>query len=239
MPGDTSPARTTDEALTKIAEKIRSYSRSAIRAYIEVGNQLAYAKKLAGHGRFSQWLHDEFEMSADTAERLIRCSQYAEQIPHVADFDMSVSVLYEITKASTPEPARKEIVERLEAGEVMTVAAARETISKAKPARVVKRSTLPVAPPPREPSPAQTSTMVAVHHEADISALKSEEDEPLSTRVHNLFNDLMALLQANENWPPLSKRGQQRRTKALKALGAVRYELSDLLATKPPARAAK
>jgi hypothetical protein len=60
-------------------------------------------------------LHFLAELVASDASRLM--SVYAHQNPRVADFNMSVSVLYEITKPSTPETTRQEIVERLEAGE--------------------------------------------------------------------------------------------------------------------------
>jgi hypothetical protein len=85
----------------------------------------------------------------------------------------------------------------------MTVAKTKEVISKAKPdiIRVVlepgepeqtSHRLEPVAMCPQEPSPSPISAVVAVHRDAARHVLKL--DQPLSTRVHEQFSDLMALV---------------------------------------------
>jgi hypothetical protein len=73
------------------------------------------------HGMFLPWIEAEFEMSADTANNMMRVSEvYGDKYRTVRD--LQATALYELAKPSTPQPIREQVEALLVDGQKMTVA---------------------------------------------------------------------------------------------------------------------
>lgn len=118
---------------TEIHERVDHIRRHTI----SIGAGLREVKARLGYGQFDAWLRAETPFSRDTADRLIKVADFAEENPQIAaSLDrFSRSALYLLVSPSTPEAAREEATERAEAGEKITHSAAKEIVSKHRPAR--------------------------------------------------------------------------------------------------------
>lgn len=128
------------ERTTEIHERVDHIRRHTI----QIGTSLREVKARLGYGQFDSWLRAETPFSRDTADRLIQVADYVERSPQIAESldRFSRSALYLLVAPSTPEAAREEATERAEAGETITHAAAKEIVSKHRPARA-----RPIEPP--------------------------------------------------------------------------------------------
>jgi hypothetical protein len=124
--------------LDEHAEAIRAAGKRTIENILEIGRRLAEAKKLLGYGNWLPWLEREFGWSEDTAERLIALHALRRQIPHVAELSIPISGLYLLASPSTPPAALEAVVAKAEAGERVTVAETKATITAAKAKRKPK-----------------------------------------------------------------------------------------------------
>ena len=83
------------------------------------------AKARIGHGHWLSWLEREFGWSDDSARRYMRLYQFAQEdfkFRKLRNLQLPASGLYLLAQAKCPLEARKEIVERAEAGETIEVA---------------------------------------------------------------------------------------------------------------------
>jgi len=70
------------------------------------------------HGGFQGWYEAEIPESKDTVYRLIAIYEtYPNEIPQTVELTANLSVLYEITRKSTPDAARAEVEDRLTQGQ--------------------------------------------------------------------------------------------------------------------------
>jgi hypothetical protein len=123
-----------DPVLTKYAAEIRRLGKRVKEDVVEIGRYLDQAQKHAGHGTWLAWIEAEFGWSDQTAYHFIHLYQ-AYQNPEFQNFwnsDLPMSALYRLAAPNTPQEARDEVAERIEAGEKVSVAAAAEAIAKAK-----------------------------------------------------------------------------------------------------------
>jgi hypothetical protein len=113
--------------LAETADAIRALGRNAVRDIIKIGWYLSEAKERAGHGNWLQWLRLEFAWSERTAQRFMDVYRLSLKSDKLADLEIDLSVLYLLASKSMPEPVREEIFDRAAAGEVISLAAVRET----------------------------------------------------------------------------------------------------------------
>lgn len=130
--------------LEQHAKKIRTLAKRAAKDITEIGRRLTECKKI-GHGSWLPWLDHEFGWSEDTARNFMRVYELSKS-RNFQDLSIGVSTLYLLAAASTPPQAVDEVLERVEAGENVTVADTKNII---KHARVTIET---------KPSPAQKTT---------------------------------------------------------------------------------
>jgi antitoxin (DNA-binding transcriptional repressor) of toxin-antitoxin stability system len=131
-----STAVTTNKILVEHATAIRTAAKRTVKDIVEIGWRLTEAKKLVGHGNWLPWLEREFGWTEQTALNFMRLHELGQSnSKRVLDLNLPVSSLYLLAAPSTPEEARNEVIERVEAGEPVTVAEVKETIGRARPVR--------------------------------------------------------------------------------------------------------
>jgi hypothetical protein len=118
---------------------VQIYQRAQrIQVYtVEIGDALRDVRRRIEPGRWQEYLAAETPFSQDTAKRLMDVSELAETNPQFAGsigrFDKSAQYL--LVRASTPEAAREELLERAEAGQPITHATAEEVVERHKAAQ--------------------------------------------------------------------------------------------------------
>jgi hypothetical protein len=118
-------AASPDQVLAEHADEIRRLSKRLIDDLLEIGRRLIDAKARVGRGHWLSWLEREFGWSDDTARRYMRLYQFAQEdfeFRKLRDLQLPASGLYLLAQAKCPPEARKEIVERADAGETIDVA---------------------------------------------------------------------------------------------------------------------
>ena len=124
--------------LAQHAEAIRALGRRALSDVVEIGERLAKAKQLIGHGHWLAWLKAEFGWTDETARRFMDVFELGKS-RNLWNLDLPISALYLLAKRSTSEETRNAIFARCEAGERVSLAAVRERIAEDKPeARIVR-----------------------------------------------------------------------------------------------------
>jgi hypothetical protein len=91
---------------------------------VEIGKEPIAVKERVGHGNFGPWL-TQFNMSRTTAGRFMRiATTFGDRIVQIEHF--VPEALYELSSPSTSEDVRAELIERVAAGETVTVAHVRD-----------------------------------------------------------------------------------------------------------------
>ncbi|CAA9375061.1 hypothetical protein AVDCRST_MAG94-4474 [uncultured Leptolyngbya sp.] len=105
--------------------EIKGLFKQTVENIIAVGQRFIEVKEQLPHGQWLDWLVAEFSWTDRTARNYM---QVAEQfkLENFSDFDIAASALYLLAAPSTPEEAREEAITRAQAGERITVAAARD-----------------------------------------------------------------------------------------------------------------
>jgi hypothetical protein len=111
------------------AERIKQHMRTA---FLDVGAELARIKERLPHGRFAPWLQAEFGMTARTAQNYMAAAALAAKYEIISL--LPPTIIY-ASAPTTPEPARQEIVDRLQRGESVGYRDARDVIDDAKDRR--------------------------------------------------------------------------------------------------------
>ena len=109
------------------AEAIRGLMKQTAESVIDIGRRLLIVKKRLP-GQFGEWISVEFDWSHDTAGRFMNVAERLGDNPHYAEF--KPTVLYALAKPSTPDAAIDEALERVEAGEDLSVADAKKIIAR-------------------------------------------------------------------------------------------------------------
>jgi hypothetical protein len=108
---------------------------------LEIGRHLVEIREYVGHEAFPALIEAEFGWSDQTAYRYIHLYEARETITHKLWVTLSVSALYEFAAPNTPEEARREIAEQIEAGEKLSVAGVMEIIGRAKGRKAKPKTT--------------------------------------------------------------------------------------------------
>jgi hypothetical protein len=123
-----------DPVLAKYAAEIRRLGKRVKEGVVAIGRYLDRAQKHAGRGAWLAWIEAEFGWSDQTAYRFIHLYQAQENsdFHNLWNSDLPLSGLYQLAAPKTPDAARAEIAERVEAGEKVSCAKVTEVIAKAK-----------------------------------------------------------------------------------------------------------
>jgi hypothetical protein len=97
--------------LREAAGRIRASQR---RHILDVGRELAEAKKRLEHGQFGPWLMAEFEMTERTAENYMSAAILVDKSEKFSD--LPASTLYLLAAPSTPKTVVDEVNETLRSG---------------------------------------------------------------------------------------------------------------------------
>jgi Protein of unknown function (DUF3102) len=110
--------RSTDTAaLAAHVAAIRKLGKRVVADVVAIGGHLKECQRIVGHGNWLRWLHTEFDWDERTARNLIYVHDMVGRSEKFSDLDLPVSSLYLLAAPSTPEAARTEVIERIEAGE--------------------------------------------------------------------------------------------------------------------------
>jgi hypothetical protein len=90
------------------------------RSKYNIGRELTLAKTAFFHGQWGDWLEAEFEWSQDTAENYMRLYRVfnEERFRTLRNLEgvVPLTTLYQLTRKSTPDEVRQELVEDLDLG---------------------------------------------------------------------------------------------------------------------------
>jgi hypothetical protein len=120
------------------ADRIRERVKKTVEGIIEVGNDLMAVKEALPHGQFLPWLKAEFGWSERSAQNFMSVAERFKSAK-IADLPIQPSAAYVLAAPSVPDEAREKAVEKAEAGEEITFAAAREIVAEARKKRRSRR----------------------------------------------------------------------------------------------------
>jgi hypothetical protein len=120
------------------ADRIRDRVKKAVEDIIEVGNDLLAVKEALPHGQFLPWLRSEFGWSERSAQNFMSVAEKFKSAK-IADLSIQPSAAYFLAAPSIPDEARERAVEKAEAGEEITIAAAKEIVAEARKKRRPRR----------------------------------------------------------------------------------------------------
>lgn len=135
---------------TKLADKVRNAAdrirervKKTVEDIIEVGKDLLAVKEALAHGQFLPWIKAEFGWGERTAQNFMSVAEQFKSAK-IADLPIQPSAAYLLAAPSVPDEARQKAVEKAEAGEEITFAAAREIVAEArKKKRPRRQKTIP------------------------------------------------------------------------------------------------
>jgi hypothetical protein len=116
----------------KNAAAIRTLGKRLTADIIEIGRLLTESKEILGHGNFLPWIECEFGWADRTAERFMQVYRLSGKIDKLSNLEVPITGLYLLAAPSTPEEARKEMIERTESGETISNDQLKEIIEKHK-----------------------------------------------------------------------------------------------------------
>jgi NADH dehydrogenase/NADH:ubiquinone oxidoreductase subunit G len=103
------------------ASNIKLRLKRTVEDIIEIGRELTAVKAELPHGQFLPWIEREFEMSHVTATQFMNVAErFGGQILNNLTF--KPTVLYALAAPSTPESVVNKAIEKVEAGDTVTVA---------------------------------------------------------------------------------------------------------------------
>lgn len=117
--------------------EIKGLFKQTIENIIAIGQRLNQVKECLPHGQWLDWLAGEFSWTDRTARNYMQVAEGFKS-ENFADLNIAASALYLLAAPSTAEEAREEAISRAQAGERITVNAARNlrdkyTLAQAKP----------------------------------------------------------------------------------------------------------
>lgn len=109
-----------DDAAANEAKAVVERYRDRQTAYvIDTGRDLLAIKAQLDHGLFLEWVQAEMRMTPRSAQRAMTAAETLGTKSDTVSY-LPPSVLYALSAPSTPAPVRERIVERIEAGEVLS-----------------------------------------------------------------------------------------------------------------------
>ena len=103
--------------LRAAADRIRTRMRRSVEDIIEIGRDLAAAKKTVGHGNFLRWIEAEARMNERTANRFIGIYKKFGKSDRLSDLKVTHEALYLLAAPSTEPEVVEAAMEKAGAGE--------------------------------------------------------------------------------------------------------------------------
>jgi hypothetical protein len=166
------PVADVDSVLAEHANVIRKLGKRVKEDVIEIGRRLKECKQLAGRGNWSVWLEREFGWSERTAQRYMQLYEFTQEefkYDKLSVLELPLSGLYLLAAPSTPDEACNEIIQRAAAGEAISLAIVRDTISRN------KRGTEPASIPNTDAETEEKEE--ELNEEGDIDEGEVEDEE--------------------------------------------------------------
>lgn len=98
--------------LAEHAEAIRTIGKRVLADLLEIGRRLTECRVCIRHGRWGDWLREEFGWSDSTASRYMQAYELSTKSPNLGNLDLPISGLYLLAQPSTPDKVREEILSR-------------------------------------------------------------------------------------------------------------------------------
>jgi len=108
--------------------ELKSLIRRNAQDIVDIGQKLTEVKEQLGYGNFRIWLNAEFDWSVRTANRFMQVATQFKSA-NLAHLNIAVSALYLLAQPSTPEKARKEVLELAKECENITYAKAKAVVN--------------------------------------------------------------------------------------------------------------
>lgn len=96
--------------------QLQTLMRRNAQDIVDIGQNLIEVKEHLGHGNFRAWLKAEFDWSVRTAARFMQVATQFKCV-NLAHLNIAVSALYFLAQTSTPQEARKQVLELAKEGE--------------------------------------------------------------------------------------------------------------------------
>ena|SRR5579884_1493981 len=113
------------------AQRIRQQVRQTLEVVIAVGKDLIAVKQVLPRGSFGPWLRTEFGWAERTARNfMIVAQRFGAKSAIIADLPIDPTAAYLLAAVSVPEEAVTTALRRAQRGERVTVAVAKEILSK-------------------------------------------------------------------------------------------------------------
>ena len=105
-----------NQFLRKLAEQVRSHSRSSTKSIIGIGEALRDAKKRLEHGKFREWVEAECRFTIRTAQNYMRAAELTDKSEIISR--LNPGAIYRLAKPSRPPQVVARVLEELEKGAV-------------------------------------------------------------------------------------------------------------------------
>jgi len=122
----------TAKQVRETAERIRERVKRTVQEIIETGEDLLAAKEALPHGQFGKWLLAEFGWAERTARNFMSVAEQFGKSANFAELPIQPSAAYLLAAPSAPDEARQVAIEKAEAGEEITFAAAKVIVAEAR-----------------------------------------------------------------------------------------------------------
>lgn len=147
------------------ADQIRTQTKAASTAFIEIGRTLLRMRERIEHGSFLPWARHELGMQPRTVQRFMRAAEFLEaHRESVSLTRLTRDALYALTQPSVPDKVRDAVVADLERGDATTPTEIRRRIAAA---TAKPRAHEPIVQTGRKRAP-----------EAVPMSTEAQEDEP-------------------------------------------------------------
>lgn len=113
-------------AIQQRTGEIKALMKRTAQDIIEIGQKLIEVKERLGHGGFGAWLETEFGWGTTTAWRFMNVAEKFSNLENLPNF--APSTLYLLAEPSTPDEARREVIDRAQTGERITHTKAKEIV---------------------------------------------------------------------------------------------------------------
>jgi Protein of unknown function (DUF3102) len=110
------------------AARIRQSIANTMPVIIAIGNELLAAKEKLDHGQFSDWVQDEVGIQTRTAQNYMNAARFAAAHKSEIVSHLHPAAVYQLAAPSTPPRVVNAVLDRVEAGEVVSDAAVVEMV---------------------------------------------------------------------------------------------------------------
>lgn len=189
------PLDENEAELATIRDRIRDRNKGY---QIETGRDLIRAKAIVPHGRFKQWLDENFSWSESTAHNYMNAAVLADECPELAS--LSASSVVALAARSTPETVKTEVLADIAAGNVPTHKQVKGKIDQAKARKPQPTGTsakaAALATPPQDAAEGVASgaesDLVAALRSAGLEAARAAFEAAFPGYVFTDYDELLS-----------------------------------------------